>query len=135
VFRLTFRCPSDSTKHLVFCSISSQVTALYPLWRKQLTMSSCSYSSPPGTVICRLKITNISLGLFITKPHRQSSFAGNALSHTHAHTHNDTWRTTDVALKTNKSEAGKGIKFWLLPPRSHQALYSLHKYETHFFLQ
>lgn len=119
-------------KHLVFFLLLSQVATVYPLCHSLLTTSSCLGSSPPGTVFGRLKITNITSGLFITKPHGKSSSALHALSQTH--THNETRRMTDVALKTNKSEAGRGIKFWLLPPGSNQAMYRLYKYETRFFL-
>jgi hypothetical protein len=115
VFRLTFRCTSSSTKLLVYRFFSSQVTPIYPLCHKLLTMSSCSDSSPPVTLFYALRITNISSGLFITKPHRQSSSTLHALTHTHSHTnkhthtHTHTRRATKVALKTNKSEAGRGI--------------------------
>jgi hypothetical protein len=136
VFRLTFRCPSDSMKHLVSRSISSQVTAVYPLCRKQLTMSSCSYSSPPGTVLCRLKITNISSGLFITKPHRQKFFCSErTFTHTHKHIHTMTleerltwhWKPTN-----RKQEEESSSDYYHRGQIKHC---SLHKYETHFSLQ
>lgn len=69
---------------------------------------------------------------FIHNEATQTKFFCSASTFTH--THNETRRATDVALKTNKSEAGRGIKFWLLPPGSNKELYSLYKYETRFFL-
>jgi len=99
VFRLTFRRSSSSMKRLMFLFFSSQVATLYPLCHSLLTMSSCSGSSPPGTVFCRLKVTNITSGLFITKSHRKRSSAVHALSHTETHTQ---WHSTSDWLGTEK---------------------------------
>jgi hypothetical protein len=104
VFRLTFRCPSSSMKHLVFRFISSQDTSLYPLCHKLHTISSCSCSSPPGAVFCRLKITKISPGLFIMKPHTQSS-AVHALSHTMTLDERLTWHSKPIYRKQEEESS------------------------------
>jgi hypothetical protein len=105
--------PPGSMKRLVVRFFSPQVTALYPLCHKLLTMSSCSGSSPPGTVFHRQEITNISSGLFTTKPHRQNSSAVHALSHTHMMTLDErlTWHLKSTNRK-QEEESSCDYYYW-----------------------
>jgi hypothetical protein len=97
---------SSATKRLMFRFFSLQVTPIYPLCHKLLTISSCSGSSPLVVAFYTLIII---LGL-IHNEQTQSSSKLHALSHKHKHTQ-DNRRATEVALKTNKSEAAGGLNF------------------------